>query len=54
MAGPPALATPEWIGTAENLVVAGPPGTVKSHMDPAKPSDHTGTVRDVTTIPARA
>ena len=29
-----ALATPEWIGTAENLVIAGPPGTVKSHMGP--------------------
>ena len=27
-----ALATPEWIGTAENLVIAGPPGTVKSHL----------------------
>jgi hypothetical protein len=24
-AGPPALATEEWIGTAENLVIAGPP-----------------------------
>jgi hypothetical protein len=27
-----ALATPEWIGTAEKLVIAGPPGTVKSHL----------------------
>jgi hypothetical protein len=33
-----ALATSEWISRAENLVIAGPPSTGKSHLVEAKPS----------------